>query len=191
MHFNFVCTMITMNWSCLTGQLVSWCKLNGLIECLALNVRNLEFWKFLIVTCFLEIDWEVLFLIMWLHVLCYSFWIWVCFEVWIVPLLLHETKVFSEARPCLMKVCPCLVKINCFKPVPFSWQRELTCNLKMSKKMIELGFVVFMKVVALDVSSFVPPNSKLYSPYRVKLLSKGRAVRIKQWSNVYLRFRHN
>ena len=93
-RFNFSYTMITMNCSCLTGQLMPWCELDDLIECLALNVRNLEIWEFLILACVLEIDWRVLFPMMWSHVLCYSFWIWMCFEIWIVSLLLHETEVF-------------------------------------------------------------------------------------------------
>ena len=80
-----------------------WCELDDLIECLNLNVRNLEIWEFLILACVLEIDWRVLFPMMWSHVLCYSFWIWVCLEVWIVPLFLHEIKVLSEAQSCLMR----------------------------------------------------------------------------------------
>ena len=32
------------------------CELDGLIECLTLNVRNLEIWEFLILACFLEIE---------------------------------------------------------------------------------------------------------------------------------------
>jgi len=152
MCFNFSCTMITMNCSCLMGQLMPWCELDGLIECLTLNVGNLEIWEFLILACFLEIDWGVLFPMMWSHVLCYLFWMWVCFEVWIVPLFLHEMEGFSKAWPCLMKVCPCLVKISCFKPALFSRQHELTCSLKMINKMTKLGFVIFIKVVALDVS---------------------------------------
>ena len=124
---------------------------DGLIECLALNVRNLEIWKFLILACFLDIDWGVLFSMMWSHVLCYLFWIWVCFEVWIVSLLLHKMEVFSEARLCLMRAHSCLVKISCFKPMLFCSQHKLTCRLKMTKKIIELGFMVFMKVLSLDV----------------------------------------
>ena len=55
MHFNFFCTMITKNCSRLTCQLIPWCKLNGLIECSALNVRNLEIWEFLILVVFLKL----------------------------------------------------------------------------------------------------------------------------------------
>ena len=124
------CTMITINCPCLTGQLMLWCELNDLIECLTLNVRNLKIWEFLILVCFLKIDWGVLLPMMWSHVLCYSFLIWVCFEVWIVPFLLHETKVFRVAWLCLMRAHLCLVKINCFKPILFSWQHELTYSLK-------------------------------------------------------------
>ena len=127
-------------------------RIGWLIECLALNVTNLEIWEFLMLACFLEIDWGVLFLMMWSHILCYSFWILVCFKVWIVSLLLHKMEVFSETRPCLMWAHPCLVKISCFKPMLFSWQCELTFSLKMTKKMIELGFLLFIKVVCLDVS---------------------------------------
>ena len=136
MRFNFACTMITTSYSCLMGQLMPWCELDDLIECLTLNVRNLEIWEFLILTCFLEIDWGVLFPMMLSHVLCYSFWIWVCFEVWVVSLLLHEMNVFCEACSCLMITRSCLVKISCFKPVLFYWQRELTCSIKMTKKII-------------------------------------------------------
>ena len=39
--------MITMNCPYLTSQLMPWCKLDGLIKCLSLNVRNLEIWEFL------------------------------------------------------------------------------------------------------------------------------------------------
>ena len=69
-----------------------------------------------------------------------------------MPLLLREMEsFFREARPCLMRARLCLVKISCFKAILFFWQRELTCSLKMTTKMIELGFLVFIKVVALDV----------------------------------------
>ena len=47
MRFNFSCTMTITNYSCLTSQLMPWCELDGLIECLTLNVRNLEIWEFL------------------------------------------------------------------------------------------------------------------------------------------------
>jgi len=127
-------------------------RIGWLIECLALNVTNLEIWEFLMLACFLEIDWGILFLMMWSHILCYSFWILVCFKVWIVSLLLRKMEVCSETRPCLMWAHPCLVKNSCFKPVLFSWQCELTFSLKMTKKMIELGFLLFIKVVCLDVS---------------------------------------
>ena len=68
-----------------------------------------------------------------------------------MPLLLHEIEVFYEAQSCLMRARPCLVKISCFELVLFSSQHELTCGLKMTKKMIELGFLVCIKVVSLDV----------------------------------------
>ena len=152
MRFNFVCTMITMNCPCFTGQLMSLCELDDLFECLALNISNLENWEFLILACFLEIDWGVLFPMMWSHVLCYSFWIWVCFEVWIVSLFLHKTEFFCKARSWLVRARPCLVKISRFMPILFSWQHDLTCSLNMNKKMIELILVVFIKVVSPDVS---------------------------------------
>ena len=66
-----------------------------------------------------------------------------------------------------MRALPCLVKISCFKPVLILWQRELTCSLNITKKIIELGFVILIKVVALDVIQqmlLVSPNSNLYIP---------------------------
>ena len=89
-----------------------------------------------------------------------------------MPLLFHETKVFCEVRPCLMGARLCLVKISCFKPVLFFLQCELTCSLNMTKKIIELGFVVLMKFVSLDVRkqiSLVSPNSELYSPLETQI----------------------
>ena len=148
MRFNFVCTMITKNCSCLMGQLMPWCELDDLIECLTLNVRNLEIWEFLILAYWLRgfVSHDVITCYVLLVLNLGVFWGLNCAS------FASRNRGFSWSTTMLDQNTLMLSEISCFKPMLFFWQCELTCILKLNKKMIELVFVVFIKGVSLNVS---------------------------------------